>query len=224
MGVTEEIVARRGQSFADIIPSDPCPGQRARLARKLLPHDGEAAQTSAGRVDFRIRGPQCGIRTIRPGVRLDGLPRRRQSAATLASMRGNSLPLGQGDIYRSHHERKDFTRRRFAARGHFSAACSPQRISRGSRQRLGQRPAAGGSTIGLLPVGAGAGLFSKLLQSLEQVVGAAAPVAANPAQTPSGLPVPGATRPTVPMGTAANPASKAQLQSFLNNLAPNSAR
>ena len=84
---------------------------------------------------------------------------------------------------------------------------------------------AGGSAIGLLPVGAGAGLFSKLLQSLEQVVGAAAPVAANPAQTPSGLPVvPGATRPTVPMATAANPASKAQLQSFLNNLAPNSAR
>jgi len=84
---------------------------------------------------------------------------------------------------------------------------------------------AGGSSIGLLPVGAGAGLFSKLLQSLEQVVGAPAPVAANPAQTPSGLPVvPGATRPTVPMATAANPASKAQLQSFLNNLAPNSAK
>jgi hypothetical protein len=83
---------------------------------------------------------------------------------------------------------------------------------------------AGGSSIGLLPVGAGAGLFSKLLQSLEQVVGAAAPVAADPAQTLCGPPVPGATRPTVPMGTAANPASKAQLQSFLNNLAPNSAR
>ena len=90
----------------------------------------------------------------------------------------------------------------------------------------GNATGAGGSSIGLLPVGAGAGLFSKLLQSLEQVVGAAAaPVAANPAQTPSGLPVvPGATRPTVPMATAANPASKAQLQSFLNNLAPNSAR
>ena len=83
---------------------------------------------------------------------------------------------------------------------------------------------AGGSSIGLLPVGAGAGLFSKLLQSLEQVVGAPAPVAANPAQTLSGLQVPGATRLTVPMDTAANPASKAQLQSFLNNLAPNSAR
>ena len=40
---------------------------------------------------------------------------------------------------------------------------------------------AGGSGIGLLPVGAGAGLFSKLLQSLEQVVGAQAPVAASPA-------------------------------------------
>ena len=86
---------------------------------------------------------------------------------------------------------------------------------------------AGGSGIGLLPVGAGAGLFSKLLQSLEQVVGAQAPVAANPAsnaQSLGGLQPPGATRPAVPMDTAANPPSKAQLQSFLNNLAPRSAR
>jgi hypothetical protein len=89
---------------------------------------------------------------------------------------------------------------------------------------------AGGSGIGLLPVGAGAGLFSKLLQSLEQVVGAQAPVAASPAsnaaagQSLGGLHPPGATRPTVPMDTAANPPSKAQLQSFLNNLAPSSAR
>jgi hypothetical protein len=106
----------------------------------------------------------------------------------------------------------------------------------------------GGSGIGLLPVGAGAGLFSKLLLSLEQVVGAQAPVAASPAanaaaggappagsapvpnldtsltQSLGGLQPPGATRPVVPMDTAANPPSKAQLQSFLNNLAPRSAR
>ncbi len=106
----------------------------------------------------------------------------------------------------------------------------------------------GGSGIGLLPVGAGAGLFSKLLQSLEQMVGAQAPVAANPAsnaasggapgatntassnsdasltQALSGLHMPGATRPTVPMNTAASPATKAQLQSFMNNFVPDSAK
>jgi hypothetical protein len=100
---------------------------------------------------------------------------------------------------------------------------------------------AGGSGIGLLPVGAGAGLFGKLLQSLEQVVGAQAPVAASPAsnaasggasaasnavppnldasftQSLGGLHPPGATGPAVPTGAAANPPSKAQLQSFLNN-------
>ncbi len=103
---------------------------------------------------------------------------------------------------------------------------------------------AGASGIGLLPVGAGAGLFSKLLQSLEQVVGAQAPVTASPASnaaagasaaskavpnlqasfTPSldVLHPPGATGAAPP--TAANPPSKAQLQSFLNNLAPNSLR
>jgi len=106
---------------------------------------------------------------------------------------------------------------------------------------------AGGSGIGVLRSARGAGLFSKLLQSLEQTVGAQAAVAANPVsnaaggtsaasnaaaanldasftQSLSGLHPPGATRPIVPMGTAANPPSKAQLQSFLNNLAPNSAR
>jgi hypothetical protein len=106
---------------------------------------------------------------------------------------------------------------------------------------------AGGSSIGLLPVGAGAGLFSKLLQSLEQAVGAQAPVAASPASNAAAggasaannaapnleasftqslgvLNPPGATGPAAPTGAAANPPSKAQLQSFLNNLAPNPVR
>ncbi len=107
----------------------------------------------------------------------------------------------------------------------------PHSHRKGSHMEAGTASGnAGGSGIGLLPVGAGAGLFSKLLQSLEQVVGAQTSVAANPASNAasggasSGLHMPGATRPTVPMDTTANPASKAQLQSFLNNFAPKSAR
>ena len=107
----------------------------------------------------------------------------------------------------------------------------PHSHRKGSHMEAGTASGnAGGSGIGLLPVGAGAGLFSKLLQSLEQVVGAQTSVAANPASNaasggaPSGLHMPGATRPTVPMDATANPASKAQLQSFLNNFAPKSAR
>lgn len=125
----------------------------------------------------------------------------------------------------------------------------PHSHRKGSHVEAGSASgSADGSGIGLLPVGAGAGLFSKLLQSLEQAVGAQAPVAASPAsnaaaggapaagnasapnldaslsQSLGGLQPPGATRPTVPMDTAANPPSSAQLQSFLNNLAPSSAR
>lgn len=126
----------------------------------------------------------------------------------------------------------------------------PHSHRKGSHVEAGTTPgSAGGSSIGLLPVGAGAGLFGKMLQSLEQVAGGAqAPAAANPTsnvasggtagatkpaspnsdasftQALSGLQAPGAIPLTVPMGMAANPATKAQLQSFLNNLAPNSAK
>jgi hypothetical protein len=110
----------------------------------------------------------------------------------------------------------------------------PHGHRKGSHVQAGSASDSGSSGIGLLPVGAGAGLFSKMLQSLEQVVGAQPPLAANPAanaaaggtSTLSGVQAPGSIRLTVPMGaaTAVNPPSKTQLQSFLNNLAPNSAR
>jgi hypothetical protein len=160
-------------------------------------------------------------------------------------MRGNSLPLDRATVTGIIMNAKISP----DAASLPAVTFQPHSHRRGSHVQAGSASGnAGGSGIGLLPVGAGAGLFSNLLQSLEQVVGAQAPVAANPASNAaaggapaasnpaaqnldasftkslSGLHPPGATRPTVPMGTAANPPSKAQLQSFLNNLAPNSAR